>query len=379
MDALRRMVNRKTIRRQQIAEHIDALEADIRPAHALDYLPTLPSPRRPLTPDPPNATASASPSPLLALPYELRHAIYLLALNAPREIHIDMRYTQATPARPHTTLGAYLHARRWQWRVSTCHRQPGADPAHDRCDFGGSWPTACDMHATPCVLGPEPLALMRACRQLYREVGALLYAANTFHVVTGSVLLYAPRLLLPSWTAHVTSLIFAVSANSVENYAREHLRIEPGWSAYVRLLEALPRAFPGLKSLEVIALATQRLLFLRYPESPGWFNPLWFLGMALLGPMDELVREYGGRLRECSFVLERLVFQRLVEGMGVDEGEITGQFTTVSSRRFWREVDGEGEGKGAEMGYWIRGVLSRVELWSLPEIEYPPVIHNPLA
>ncbi|KAK3320591.1 hypothetical protein B0T19DRAFT_444424 [Cercophora scortea] len=377
MDALYRIVHRKSSREQQIAEHIDALEAEIRPPHALDHLPTLPSPRRPLTPDPPNTTppSPSSTSPLLALPYELRHEIYLLALNGPREIHIDMRYTQATPLSPHTTLGAYLHERRWQWRVSTCHRRPDSDPAHDRCDFSGSWPTACEMHSTPCPLGPEPLALMLACRQLYREVGPLLYGINTFHIVTGSVLLYAPRLLRPSWTAQVTSLIFAATAESIEDYAREHLRIEPGWPAYVRLLEALPRAFPGLRSLEVIALATQRLLFLRYPEAPGGFNPLWVLGGALLGPMDGLVRGYGGQLRECSFALEWAVFERLVESMGVEEGKITGDFRGVRelSRRFWRGLEGEGEGE-VKMGYWIRGVIPRVELWSLPEDEFPPGI-----
>ncbi|KAK3368796.1 hypothetical protein B0H63DRAFT_489187 [Podospora didyma] len=383
MDKFRRIINRTKHKPPKDDGDESGPEINTAPGapHALDLLPSLPARRHPLTPDLPSAFSSPL-TPLFTLPYELRHQIYLLVLGGTRTIHLDMRYSAATAARPHTTVGAFLHTRRWRWRVSTCHRDPSAQAAYDRCGEGGPPPTACALHDTPCTIGPDPLNMMLSCRRLYREVSAFLYGENTFHITTGVMILYTDRLLAPSLAAQIRSLVYGLSSQSVETYAREHLAIEPGWSAYRAILGAIPKAFPGLIKLELVALAAGRAdVSWRYPDAPAWdrggehseIHGVDGLKRALFRPMDDLVRAYRGQLRECAFVMEQVVFNSLVLN------DLTEPTARTESRsdwvQFWRRLDSVACDLGEnnvtaeeEEGYWVRRIVSRTEFWFNPAV-----------
>ncbi|KAK3375682.1 hypothetical protein B0T24DRAFT_205264 [Lasiosphaeria ovina] len=334
-------------------------------AHPLDILPSLPATRRPVTPDPVTTRRPPQPiPPFFTLPYELRHEIYLLVLGH-RTIHLDMRYTAAStaPGHPHTTAGAFFFAhRRWRWRAHTCHRDPGAQAAHDRCGAGGPPPTNCAAHPhTPCAIGPETLGLLLACRATYREAASVLYGpANTFHVSSGALLLRTPALLAPPRAAQLARLVLALTHESVAQFAAAHLGLVPGWPAFVALLAAVPKALPGLRSLQVLGLAAPGTA-LAWRAGEGEFAELdgeGELARAFLGPVDALVRAFAGQLRECVFVLESYVFDAFLEG---DLAEAERTEDGVGWVQFWRPVQGV---VGApDAGYWIRRVMACAEAW----------------
>ncbi|KAK3948096.1 hypothetical protein QBC32DRAFT_373820 [Pseudoneurospora amorphoporcata] len=355
MDRLRRMVPR--ISRQRSKQQPDRdndsndntdVDHDPRP-HAIDLLPTLPPHRSPITAVP-SASHFASPdrpdtTTFLTLPYELRYQIYLLVLANRQGLHVNMRYAQAT-GRPHTTEGAYFHEERWAWRASTCHRDPHVHPAFDRCGLGGPPPTACHLHPeTTCAIGAEVMGLLLTCRQVYWEAVEVLYVRNTFYINTGATVLYTERLLVPESAAMVTSLVFTVTTNTVSIFAQEHLKLKPGWEAYAALMGRIPVAFPGLRKLQVIALAARRagarwewptnniLDVIEAPPEDRTANEA--VKNKLLGYMDDTVMAYRGQLREASLVFERDVFDKYVGGdfaaaERTESGENWG--------RFWRQL-----------------------------------------
>ncbi|KAH6838488.1 hypothetical protein B0I37DRAFT_239679 [Chaetomium sp. MPI-CAGE-AT-0009] len=360
MGFIRQVLSGKLISRRQQQQHEKAevetptTLVPFPPDHALANLPTLPYPRRPITPTP--AHPQQPTSPFFRLPPELRHQIYLLVL-AGREIHLDMRYTAAETSTPHSTAGASLNsARRWHWRASTCHRHPAAQPLADRCGWGGPPPTACHLFSgvTPCGVGPEVLALLCACRLAYREVVDVLYAANTFHVGTGSVVLYTPRLLPAERTGVMRRLVYRVTEESVWDYAEDHLGIEPGLPAYRVLLGRLPRAFPALVELMVLvegALDRGHVHWgrgEREPLDPGAVRE------CLLEAMDGVVKEFGSQLGECVLAMGHAAFDRVL-------GEEIAAAETVEVNQgmwlqFWRPVGAVRRRGPLDTGYWVRRV-----------------------
>ncbi|KAK1774832.1 hypothetical protein QBC45DRAFT_423935 [Copromyces sp. CBS 386.78] len=383
MDRLRRMVPR--ISRQRSKQQPDRdndnndnadVDHDRRP-HALDLLPTLPPRRSPIITAVPSASHVASPdrpdtTTFLTLPYELRYQIYLLVLANRQGLHVDMRYAQAT-GRPHTTEGAYFHEERWAWRASTCHRDPHVHAAFDRCGLGGPPPTACHLHPeTTCAIGADVMGLLLTCRQVYREAVEVLYARNTFYINTGATVLYTERLLVPESAAMVTSLVFTVTTNTVSIFAQEQLKLKPGWEAYAALMGRIPVAFPGLRKLQVIALAARRagarwewptnniLDVIEAPPEDRTANEA--VKNKLLGYMDDTVMAYRGQLRETSLVFERDVFDKYVGGdFAAAERTESGE----NWARYWRQLP--------LCGYWIQRVPKLVEVWFDMTVDYSTI------
>ncbi|KAH6635956.1 hypothetical protein F5144DRAFT_600734 [Chaetomium tenue] len=328
------------------------------PSHALADLPTLPHPRRPLTPPPttPHPHHHQPTSPFFRLPPELRHHIYLLLL-AHRELHLDMRYTAAETSTPHSTAGASLHsARRWHWRASACHRHPAAQPLADRCGWGGPPPTACHLFLpeVPCGIGREVLGMLGACRLMYREVVDVLYGGNVFHVGTGSVVLYTGWLLPAERAGAVRRLVYRVTEESVWDYADEHLAIEPGLEAYRVLLGRLPRAFPALVGLMVLvegAMERGQVYWGRGERAPLDAEEV---RECILEAMDGVVREFGAQLGECVLALGHAAFDRVMgeERDGAERVEVNqGKWV-----QFWRPVGAVRRREPLDMGYWVRRV-----------------------
>ncbi|KAL2261061.1 hypothetical protein VTK26DRAFT_4749 [Humicola hyalothermophila] len=321
------------------------------PPHALDTLPTLPVPRRPLTATP--AHPQHHNSPLFKLPPELRQQVYRILLSG-REIHLDMRYTAAETSTPHSTAGASLFPyRRWLWRGSTCHRHPDAHPISDRCGWGGPPPTACRLFDSPCGIGREVMGLMLCCRLAYREVVDVLYRENTLHVSTGSIVLYTESLMPPERAGAVTSLIYRVTEESVWDYAHEHLGIVGGLPAYKTLIGRVPIAFPGLMKLEVIvqgSLETGRASWRDY------LVPLDAEAVkdCLLSAMDAAVARFGRPLAGCVLAMRHTAFDRVMEGERAAAERVGSR--PGAWLQFWRPVIVGWGDRSVETGYWVRRV-----------------------
>ncbi|KAK4156062.1 hypothetical protein C8A00DRAFT_31112 [Chaetomidium leptoderma] len=343
--------SRRPVRRQQEPEQAPTATG---PSHALDTLPTLPATRRPITP--PTSSTAQLASPFFRLPPELRQQIYRLVLSG-REIHIDLRYTAVETTTPHSTHGASFDVcRRWRWRASNCHRHPDAPPIADRCGWGGPPPTACILFngtsSSSCAVGPEVLALLRSCRLAYREAIEVLYADNTFHVCTGALLLYTPRLLPPAARA-VTSLIFQVTEESVWMYADEHLGIEKGLPAYEVLLRRLPVAFPSLVRLLVVV---QGSLWRGRPGGGAELSPVYRDAVkdCLLSSMDGAVAGFRRPLVDCVLAMRESAFDRvMVEERAAAEKVELREGMWV---QFWRAVSVVRGDQALDTGYWVRGV-----------------------
>ena len=372
-------------RRQREPEQQEPEKETPAPRHALDTLPSLPIPRRPITPIPPDPQQQQlPPSHFFRLPPEIRQQIYRLVL-AGREIHLDMRYTAAETTTPHSTQGASLspHGRRWQWHASTCHRHPAAQPLVDRCTWGGGPPTACHLYSsyssspaggsttaendTWCGVGPEVLGLLLSCRLAYRECVGLVYGENVLHIGTGALVLHTDRLLPPSRAADVRKLVLRVTEKSVWDYADEHLGIRPaGLHAYRVLLGRLPLAFPRVRSLMVVVHGS--LEWGQVHWGRGERDPLDPVAVrdCLLEAMDAVVRGFGGGLGECILAMGHTAFDRVMDGEKtsadkVEEGE--GMWL-----QFWRPVTVTRMKEGdpspvVDTGYWIR----RVSPWEVDD------------
>lgn len=370
MDFLRNALNTRLSRRRQQKQPPSPSppSSPAPPAHALDTLPTLPHPRRPLTPTPPHPQPQ---SPFFTLPAELRLKIYHLLLTSPTPIHLDLRYTAAHTPAPHSTATAsLLPSRAWRWSASHCHRHPLSPSAlSDCCTTGGAPPTACALYDKPCGIGREVLSLLRACRAAYREAAAVLYATNTFHVGSGALLLYTPRLLPAERAGAVRRAVVSVTEANVWDYAQEHLGIEGGLAAYAALIGRVRLAFPGLVGLEVVvkgALARGRVGGER--GELGALDGGEVRG-CLLGAMDGVVAGYGGRLGEdCVLTMGVEAFDRVMEGelAGAERVELREGVWL----QFWRPVRvARGEGTVVETGYWVRRVFPDERAGPLDSIE----------
>lgn len=330
--------------------------------HALDTFPRLPSPRRPITPTPPDPQFPSSP--FFRLPPELRQQIYRLLLSG-REIHIDMRYTAAETTTPHSTRGASIDPdRRWRWRASTCHRHPDAQPLADRCGWGGPPPTACGLFDTPCGIGREALGLLLCCRLAYREAVAVLYAENTFHISTGALILLTDWLLPPARSAAVASLVYTLTEETAWLYAADHLGMVPGPPAYEALLSRIPAAFPSLRTLLVVvqgSLNWGRFWRARVGSHPPSRDRI---KNCLLSSMDSAVAGFSKPLVEGVLAMGYPAFDRLME-------EERANAVKVESRegkwlQFWRPLDVSHADEGIHTGYWVRRVAREEGAGSQP-------------
>lgn len=389
-------ISRRRLRQQLNLDNDDNDNTDIHDdpkPHALDLLPTLPPHRRPITAVP-SASHVTSPdrrpdaTTFLTLPYELRYQIYLLVLADRQGLHVDMRYAQASHAsgRPHTTEGAYFHEERWAWRSSTCHRDPDVHPAFDQCGLSRPPPTACHLHPeTTCSIGADVMGLLLTCRQVYREAVEVLYGRNTFYMNTGATVLYTERLLVPESAAMVTSLVFTITTNTVSVFAQEQLKLKPGWEAYETIMGRIPVAFPGLRKLQIIALAARRAGvdwmrqtnnipdIIEAPPEDRTANEA--VKEKLLGYMDDTVMAYRGQLRESSLVLEKDVFDRYVGG---DYAAAERTESGEDWSQFWRKLPLErneldSDKPEARCGYWIQRVPKLVEVWFGMVVDYSAI------
>lgn len=352
-DIERSIERRSTGRNEHVPQLAEGTEGPSHGRHALTTLPSLPLPRRPITPVPAHPQ---SQSPFFKIPAELRLQIYRLLVSN-RELHVDMRYTAWETSTPHSTKGVVPSStRRWRWRASTCHRHPEAQVTSDRCGWGGPPPTACDEHDTPCGIGNEALTLLLACRLTYREAVQVLYAENTFHINTGALILFTDRLLPPSRSRAIASLIYHVTQESVLTYSKEHLGVEPGVPAYEALISRIPAAFPGLKSLQIV-IANPRLvdgMFRTAQHEPLGAGHDRILPIdTFLVPVDTIVSAYAGQLKECVVILDPRVSHMLPSPTGMSsEGEtVEGRYT-----QFWRSVPATETDGAGECGYWLRRV-----------------------
>ncbi|KAH6624118.1 hypothetical protein B0J18DRAFT_168535 [Chaetomium sp. MPI-SDFR-AT-0129] len=371
--------------------------------HALDTLPSLPTPRRPLTPFPPNQHPSSvippdtpnhkpngNPNtfPFLLLPPELRNTIYRLVLTHPRahpsdhgrEIHIDMAYSAAETSTPHSTAGARLHGnRRWIWRASSCHRHPDYPELVDRCAIGGGGPRACGLFVGDadgsgnglggtCGVGKEVLGLMMCCRTVYREVVDIVYAENTFHIGTGALVLYTEKLLVRERAAVIRSLVVRLTLKTAWDYADEHLGIDLGLLAYEKVIGRIPDGFPGLRRLIVCVegkLERGSVVLRGSYVTRAELDPQTTRDY-LLGSMDGVVKRYGGQLGECVLMMGEDGFDRV---MG-DEREKAERVEAAGDMvQFWSPVNVADGNNSVQQGYWVRRVSTNTQLEATPELD----------
>ena len=213
----------------------------------------------------------------------------------------------------------------------------------------------------------------------------MLYARNTFYVNTGATVLFTERLLVPESSAMVTSLVFTITTNTVSIFAWEQLKLKPGWEAYAALMERVPIAFPGLRKLQIIALAARRAGARWEWPTNNILNVIEALPEdrtvneetknKLLGYMDDTVMAYRGQLREASLVFERDVFDKYVGGdFAAAEKTESGENWT----RYWRQLPSEGNQLDSARfenprGYWIQRVQKLVEVWFDMTVDYSTV------
>lgn len=367
MDKLRRLVIklRKPGERSVIEEAGPHTKEEFRAGsgHALATLPSLPAVRRPVTATVPDRQLDSFF--FGKLPPEIRQQIYLIIL-AGREIHLDMRYSAAETVTPHSTAGAFINdVRQWRWRAHTCHRHPDAATLADSCGWGGPPPTACKMYDSPCEIGKEVLGLLLSCRMAYREGIDILYGNNTFHITSGALLLYTPLLLPAARSAAVTSLIYSVKSETVELYAKEHLALQPGLSAYEQLILRIAPAFPSLKKLSVAIPSAVAGEFWRrcnageqhIVATPHFAQWQEFLTSFLLRPMDRIVESFEVPLEECVYLVESQMFVVLVGTAGdASHRPAFGK----DGQQFWRSCVPR-TAETPERGYWIRREFNPME------------------
>ncbi|KAK4143111.1 uncharacterized protein C8A04DRAFT_12616 [Dichotomopilus funicola] len=362
--------------------------------HALDTLPSLPFPRRPLTPFPPNHNPSPvipldtpdhinkpkpNTFPFLLLPPELRNTIYRLVLTHPRahpsdhgrEIHIDMAYSAAETSTPHSTAGARLHGnRRWIWRASSCHRHPDYPELVDRCAIGGGGPRACAGNGLggTCGVGKEVLGLMMSCRTVYREVVDIVYAENTFHIGTGALVLYTEKLLVRERAAAVRSLVVRLTLKTVWDYADEHLGIDLGLLAYEKLIGRIPDGFPGLRRLVVCVegkLERGSVVLRGSYVTRAELDPETTRDY-LLGSMDGVVKRYGVQLGECVLMMGEDGFDRVMGGEREKAEKVESEGDTI---QFWSPVSVTDGKDSVQQGYWVRRVSTNTQWEATPELD----------
>lgn len=211
-----------------------------------------------------------------------------------------------------------------------------------------------------------------------------MYARNTFYVTTGAMVLYTEQLLVPESAAMVTSLVFTVTTNTCFTFAKEQLRLKPGWDAYAALLRRIPVAFPGLRKLQVIALTARRAMVgWRWPTNnvfditeapPEDRTANEVVKNKLLGYMDDAVMAYRGQLKKTSLVFEKDVFDKY---MGADfaDAERTESQDGLDFRQFWRQLrmagkDLELNGSEDRYGYWVQRVPKLFEVWFDMNVDY---------
>jgi hypothetical protein len=352
MDRLRSVVGKLSSNRKN--QDLEIPEP-ARPRHAVDTLPSLPSPRRPIT------SVTLNPqlgSTFFKLPAEIRQEIYRLVISN-RVIHMDMRYTSVETTTPHSTKGAvFATQRRWRWRASTCHREPGAPVSNDTCGWGGPPPTACDKHDTPCGVGAEVLGLLLCCRLGYREAVEVLYGENTFHISTGALLLYTDRLLPVERSSSITSLIYYLTPESMWYYARTHLGLEPGNAAISALLSRIPIAFPSLKRLQVVLPSGMSMAVLLEGERirgiPVAPHDNDCLRPHILSHIDNLVGAFRHTLEECSVIV--MIDEETFDYVAAGDDQIaeTVESPTGARAQYWRRIPDADRDGAVNTGYWVR-------------------------
>ncbi|TPX12564.1 uncharacterized protein E0L32_000741 [Thyridium curvatum] len=345
-------------------------------ATALTSLPIIPPPPPPPLPQSSSSSSSSSSPFFSLLPAEVRTQILTAAFGA-REIHVDLSFNRVATTHPHHTAGAsYLPTRTWAWRSSVCHRLPDRDYAHDECSPGGYQMTcdpANDAAADPsaCYVGAHGWLL--ACRQAYAEGLAVLYGSNAWHVQSGALLLFGPRLLSPAGLACVASLTVLLDRATLYAHAAEHLGLRRGWPAFWALVLSIGATFPALRRLRVgfNTVAPDREAFRTSPLGmvAGTFmqpprDPCDEFLWGVAPPFDRLVRQYGPQLRDCEVVLLNDLYDAWTRK---EKAAATRVETGPRPRdeRFWRSVVPSGDGKGGdgELGYWIRRQRSRYQEW----------------
>ncbi|KAI8940057.1 hypothetical protein NX059_003776 [Plenodomus lindquistii] len=167
-----------------------------------DQLPFLPSSRRPLTPT--SSSFSTATSPFFQLPYDIRHAIILMAFGQ-RTLHVDIVHREGT----------------WHWRGGVCIRNfqevlpsmryKWLGPCFDACTDGME-----SRKNTGGILDAHDIGIMGfllSCRQAYTEGINVLYSANCISIKTEPLLLHLPKLILHNRLASITSLEVIVEAH----------------------------------------------------------------------------------------------------------------------------------------------------------------------
>lgn len=211
------------------------------------------------------------------------------------------------------------------------------------------------------------MGMILSCRLAYREVVDVLYGKNTFHVSTGSVVLYTESLLPTERASTVTRLVYQVTEESVWLYAHEHLGIVEGFPAYKMLIGRVPTAFPGLMKLEVVVQGS-----LERGRAGGRteFAPLDVGDVrdCLLSAMDAAVVKFGRPLKECALAMRHRAFDRVMDG----ERHAAAK---VESRQglwlqFWRPLEVNREKRLFETGYWVRRVSPEQRTRSELDFDY---------
>lgn len=123
-----------------------------------------------------SAVANSQNSPLLSLPAEIRNRIYSLVLGG-NSIHIVFLSVSYRPDRiQHTLCRAEMSDADFvrAYKADGDMEDPkDCEVRHDRCVPKGEWWMPSDMPKLS-------LALLRTCRQIYKEAALLPYAENEF-------------------------------------------------------------------------------------------------------------------------------------------------------------------------------------------------------
>ncbi|RMZ73102.1 peroxisomal membrane PEX31 [Pyrenophora seminiperda CCB06] len=190
MRTLRAWVKKKLHRKKRTHRHLP--------------VPSLPSPRRPLTP-----VSFTTPAFLLFhLPYEIRTMIFDLAFSN-RILHMDIVRQERSA---------------WKWRGAVCHRNGPWLQQHVRYVWLGPWVDDCiervygygRQETFPEEYNIGIMGFLLSCKQAYAEGIHVLYNTNTFCVESETLLLHLPQLVPSNRLACITSLEIAVKAHAVK-------------------------------------------------------------------------------------------------------------------------------------------------------------------
>ncbi|KAI0131562.1 hypothetical protein F4814DRAFT_438006 [Daldinia grandis] len=240
----------------------------------------------------------------------------------------------------------------WKWFSCVCHRDTeprvrgvggSSEPYTDIC-LGGTAGSCRGWRGEfpyRCFLGV--MGWLLTCRQAYTEGIGILYSTNNFHISNGDMIHAFPSLIRADHRAMITSVEMMWQLNL-------HTNAASGWDHLTALVRAVPDSFSGLRKLYICLGGSWK------PPATSPDNCIGELETSVLEVMDEMVRNLGPQLQECSIAVPASIFWPQRE-YGIRQGYKFESGPGHVSDRVWRPLAPLRESENEEdvrFGYWIR-------------------------